>query len=75
MSRYQWAQVFLIAFNAFLVLAFLTTWFSCIWTSGNDPLSTRLGYTAGALLMVTIVSLVCTIPLIAVLDVKEQDNA
>jgi uncharacterized membrane protein YphA (DoxX/SURF4 family) len=61
--------------NALLVVAFLGFWFSCIWTSGNDPLSTRLGYTAAALLMVTIVSLITTIPFILVLDAKEHPDA
>jgi uncharacterized membrane protein YphA (DoxX/SURF4 family) len=61
--------------NALLVVAFLGFWFSCIWTSGNDPLSTRLGYTAAALFMVMAVSLICTIPLILVLDAKEQSRA
>jgi len=75
MSRYLWGQVALVVWNALLVVTFLVFWFSCIWTSGNDPLSTRLGYTAAALLMVTVMSLATTIPLIAVLDAKEQSRA
>jgi len=74
-SRYQWGQLALVMWNAMLVVTFLGFWFSCIWTSGNDPLSSRLGYSAAAMLIVTIVSMMSTIPLILVLDVKEQDNA
>jgi hypothetical protein len=74
-SRYLWYQLGLIAWDALLLIAWVGFWLAGIWTTGTDPLSISLCYTAFVMFLLWLGSMVTTIPLIAVLDAKEQAHA
>jgi hypothetical protein len=70
MSRYQWGQLALIMWDALLLVAWVGFWLGCIWTTGDDPLSLKLGNTSFVLFLLWLGSMLVTIPLILVLEDK-----
>jgi hypothetical protein len=58
-----------------LMALFIGTWLACIWTTGNDPLSIRFGYTSLVFFVLLLPAVAGTLVAIMAADEESEKAA